>query len=332
MNDWRLTSALYRASRIENQASGEYRMIASWTRLSLVTTPEYTEACAALLLDTGCDGVQIDDTVVQLDESEDATLVPRAEPLITTYLDHTRPVAALREQLEALLAAREIPARVEVEPVADEDWATKWRENFPPLRIGAFLIVPSWEENTVTAEGEAISIRLDPGLAFGTGQHPTTRMCLELLGDHARAGQTLLDVGCGSGILSIAAAKLGLEVTGSDLDPFCVAATRDNARDNAAMVHVVQAAGTAWTQQHYDIVIANLMSALLISLAADLAAVTRPGGTLIVSGISEPRAAEVEAALQAAGFSTVESRLMDGEQRGDYVERWAAFVMIRRDA
>jgi ribosomal protein L11 methyltransferase len=116
-------------------------------------------------------------------------------------------------------------------------------------------------------------------------------------------------------------------VYASDLDRFCVDATRDNARANDAIAHIVQAAGLSWTTQRFDLVVANLMSALLIALASQLAEATREGGTLVVSGISAPRADDVEAALQAAGFSTLHKREQDGDQRGDYTERWTAFVM-----
>jgi ribosomal protein L11 methyltransferase len=160
-------------------------------------------------------------------------------------------------------------------------------------------------------------------------------LCLELLADELQRRQdapTLLDVGCGSGVLSIAAAKLGACVTASDLDPWCVAATRENTIANDVQVEVVQVANLDWVDEPFEIVIANLMSALLIGLAADLARATRDGGTLIVSGISSPRAGDVEAALNGAGFTTVLHGEEDGEQRGDFIERWAAFVLTKQPA
>jgi len=309
----------------------------TWTQWRLFTAPENTELCAQILLDAGCTGTQIDDCAVQFDESEDATIVAKTEAVVTGYLSSTGPNAEhiheFSERVQTELQSFGIEARLESEPIDDQDWSTNWRENFPPLHIGPFLIVLSWEEVDI---GDAIPIRLDPGLAFGTGQHPTTRLCLELLAEQLRqhqstpgGGPTLLDVGCGSGVLSIAAAKLGARVTASDLDPWCTRATKENAAANEVQVEVVQEANMDWVQDKFDIVIANLMSALLIGLANDLASATRENGTLIVSGISAPRAKEVEAALNAAGFSTVLHREEDGEQRGDYTERWAAFVMTK---
>lgn len=308
----------------------------TWTQWRLFTAPENTDLCAQILLDAGCTGTQIDDSSVQFDESEDATIVAKADACVTGYFSSTgsngEQTHEFAERVQFDLQRFGITARLESEPIDDQDWSTNWRENFPPLHIGPFLIVPSWEEVEI---GNAIPIRLDPGLAFGTGQHPTTRLCLELLAEELKQHQstpTLLDVGCGSGVLSIAAAKLGARVTASDLDPWCTRATKENAEANDVQVEVVQEADMDWVQDKFDIVIANLMSALLIGLAPDLAKATRDGGTLIVSGISSPRAKEVEEALNAAGFKTLQHREEDGEQRGDYTERWAAFVMTKQAA
>lgn len=301
--------------------------MASWTQLRLTTQPENTDTCSQFLLDAGCAGVQVEDTTVRFDESEDATLLPRSEATITGYLNDVEDITGIREQVEWRLRQAEIIAAIAVEPIADTDWSTTWRDNFPPLPIGPFLIVPPWHELDASSVEDHIVIRIDPGLAFGTGQHPTTKLCLELLAQHVQAGNTVFDVGCGSGILSIAAAKLGARVTASDLDHFCVTATQENAGANDADIEIVKAPGAAWNDRQYDIVVANLMSALLIQLAEELAQVARHGGLLIVSGISEPRADEVEAALQSAGFRTLEKHIEDGEQRGNYIERWVAFVL-----
>ncbi|HEX8834603.1 MAG TPA: 50S ribosomal protein L11 methyltransferase [Abditibacteriaceae bacterium] len=307
-----------------------------WVEVLVKVASEHSELGAQVLLENGCDGAQIDDTSVVLDESEDATLAPRAIAEIRSYLAPGADAEAVVVQVREALAGYGVEAEVSTRAIADEDWSTSWQQNFPPLHIGPFLIVPSWEE---VPENGAIPIRLDPGLAFGTGQHPTTHMCLELLGEHLGAASkdeevqksnrkiTVFDVGCGSGILSIAAAKLGAEVTGSDLDPFCTEATEENARVNNVQVKVVQEAGVDWIDEKFDLVVANLMSALLIQLAPQLSLAAKPGATLIVSGISSPRADDVEAALHAAGFSTLEKRERDGDHRGDFLEQWTAFKM-----
>ncbi len=300
----------------------------SWHLIRLTVAPEDSDVASNFLLDHGCEGVQIEDTAIVFDQSEDATLIRREQTTLTGY--RRDDATETPEDLAAHLTRADFESDVTIEAVASHDWANEWRENFPPLEIGRFLIVPSWED---APQSNKIPIELDPGLAFGTGQHPTTRMCLELLGELDLDGQKLLDVGCGSGILSIAAAKLGAAVVGSDLDEWCIAATQENAEKNNVEIEAKLVADLGWVTESYPFVIANLMSDLLIRLAPELARVTASGGTLVISGISAPRADEVEAALQNAGFATAIARQMDGESRdeGDesWTERWAAFVLTR---
>ena len=294
----------------------------SWHLIRLTVAPPDADVAANFLLEHGCEGVQIEDTAIVFDQSEDATLTPRERTILTGYRRDDAP-----EEAENLAALLPFEADFHLEAVASHDWANQWRENFPPLEIGRFLIVPSWENAPAS---DKIPIELDPGLAFGTGQHPTTRMCLELLGEQDLDEKRLLDVGCGSGILSLAAAKLGAIVTASDLDEWCIAATKENAEKNGVVVVTHLAAGVNWVVEPFPFVAANLMSDLLIRLAPALATVTQTGGTLVVSGISAPRANEVEAALNAVGFVTREARQMDGETRDEgWTERWAAFVFSR---
>jgi len=305
-------------------------MKSRWFSLRLEVTAQNADDASAWLHSLGAEGVQIEDTRILLDQSEDATLARRERPLVTGYFEIED-----ASQLEFLRAqANELPFEAEVhfEEMQTEDWATKWRENFPPLAIGPFLIVPTWEP--APPLGGQIELKLDPGLAFGTGQHPTTHLCLELLAGelHGKSGVSLLDVGCGSGILSIAAAKLGARVVASDLDLWCIEATQDNARLNGVegQIEAKLVADLDWVNAPFPYVIANLMSDLLIRLSLDLARVTQAGGTLIVSGISAPRADDVQEALEAAGFIMQEKRERDGETRGDgWTERWSAFVFRR---
>lgn len=297
---------------------------AVWTRVSAIVAREYSELASQAFLDAGCGGVQIEDTRLE-DRGEDAAFLETPEVIITSYIE--REDKTIEARVRASLTEYSVPATTEIEIIDAPDWSVSWRENFPVLHIGKFAIAPTWEE---FPEGDEMVIRLDPGLAFGTGQHPTTQMCLELLGEHAAElkNKTLLDVGCGSGVLSIAAARLGAKVWASDYDPHCVEATRENAALNNVEFEIFEAAGLDWFYQEADIVIANLMSDLLISLAPELARVTR--STLIVSGISSPRADDVQAALENAGFSRLAKREQDGEQRGEILERWTAFVFARK--
>ncbi len=295
-----------------------------WLLCRLTTSPDAAESGANWLLENGSEGVQIEDTQIRFDQSEDATLEASERVVVTGYVRGDENTG-----LELGKKCREsgLDAKLEIEAVEAKDWANEWKENFPPLEIGPFLVTPTWENLAPT---EKIVIRLDPGLAFGTGQHPTTHLCLELLSQTVKNGVRMLDVGCGSGILSVAAAKLGADVTASDLDPWCVEATLENAKLNEVAIEVHGDADLSWVRAPFPLVVANLMSDLLIRLAPELARVTQAGGTLVVSGISAPRAGEVEVELHRAGFQTEIKREMEGETRAEgdsqWTEKWAAFV------
>ena len=304
-----------------------------WTQWRARVPAEQSEITAQIMLDAGCEGVQIEDVDISPD-GEDAVISTRALATITGYAPDATPQSALSENILSGFERAGLDAELEREHLDANDWSHAWREHFPPLHIGDFWIVPSWEEPDLSWPRERI-LRLDPGLAFGTGQHPTTRLCLEFLSEQLPNLQqpSLLDVGCGSGILSLAAARLGAHVTGSDNDPWCARATSENAALNDAEIKVVQAANLDWATEPFDVVVANLMSNLLIQLAPELSRVTRPGGLLIVSGISQPRAEEVESALRSAGFQTLESRDGEGETRGDdnekFTEWWSGFLLMK---
>ncbi|MGH2489541.1 MAG: 50S ribosomal protein L11 methyltransferase [Candidatus Limnocylindria bacterium] len=196
----------------------------------------------------------------------------------------------------------------------DAAWATAWRDGYEPIRIGRLTMVPSWLE---PPRGADLVIRLDPGMAFGTGLHPTTRACLELLQGGEPMPAAVLDVGTGSGILALGALRLGAgRVIGYDIDPLAVEASMGNARANELGDRFEVRLGTLpeTAVERYHLVLANLVAAVLIDLGPRLAAHTVPGGILIASGIIESRDDEVEAALRAAGFDVV-----DWITEGDWV-------------
>jgi ribosomal protein L11 methyltransferase len=200
-----------------------------------------------------------------------------------------------------------------IRPVDDEDWTDAWKEHYVTQRVGRIVIVPSWIEEPL-ADGE-VRIRLDPGMAFGTGLHPTTRGCLAMLQELRPMPATALDVGCGSGILALAALAVGAErAVAIDTDPLAVEATRTNAARNgmADRIDVRPGSLPETPAERYPLVLANLVAALLVELAPHLAAHVEPGGTLLASGIIEPRADEVIVALTAAGVVVLERR-DDGE-------------------
>lgn len=203
---------------------------------------------------------------------------------------------------------------LQVREVDDAGWTDAWKEHYVPQRVGRVVIVPSWIDEPVAPD--EVRIRLDPGMAFGTGLHPTTRGCLSLLQELGPMPARVLDVGCGSGILALAALALGADrAVGLDTDPLAVDATRTNAERNGLGGRIEARAGTLAAEPEdapYPLVLANLVAAVLVELAERLASHLEPGGTLLASGIIVGRADEVVEALQSAGLRVV-ARRDDGE-------------------
>ena len=215
---------------------------------------------------------------------------------------------------------------LETRVVHEEDWAEAWKQHFPVMRVGRRLVIrPTWREHEPTADDVVIS--LDPGMAFGTGLHPTTRLCLALIEDLAGDGlldhASVLDVGCGSGILAIAAGLLGARpILGVDTDPLAVETTRTNARLNGLsdVIEVRTGSVPLADETAFDIVLANLIASLLVDLAVPLSNAVRPGGRLVASGIFRDREPDVRSAFEAAGLSIV-GRLTETD--------WVALVAER---
>ena len=201
-----------------------------------------------------------------------------------------------------------------VREVDDADWGDAWKAHYVPQRIGRLVIVPSWLAGEPIAPGE-VPIILDPGMAFGTGLHPTTRGCLELLQEISPMPPRILDVGIGSGILSIAALRLGARSAhGLDTDPVAVEAARQNAERNGLAERLTATTGTLppTSEERFPLVLANLVATVLVDLAPRLAAHMVPDGVVLASGIIEPRADEVIESMGAAGLA-VASRRDDDE-------------------
>ena len=209
--------------------------------------------------------------------------------------------------------------RIETQLMAEEEWANAWKKYYKPFRLGEhILIVPSWEE--VEAQPGDIRITLDPGMAFGTGTHETTSMCLTMLEQLVKPGQTILDIGCGSGILGIAAAKLGAgRVIGSDLDPNAVLVARENAAENGVseIVEIHQGDLTdipVLQNVQADVIVANIIADVIIGLAPKATAFLKKGGRFIASGIIRERRDDVAAAITEAGY-----RIERIEEKGSWV-------------
>ena len=227
--------------------------------------------------------------------------------------------AAGPEAILALAGALQLPAAsIRAERIADRVWEREWLKDFHAMRFGRRLwVVPNHEP--APAGADSVMVRLDPGLAFGTGTHPSTALCLTWLDSRLGAGDRVIDYGCGSGVLGVAAAKLGArEVHAFDIDPQALIATRDNAAANevTACVQVHEAAGSL--PQQVDIVMANILAGTLVELAPALCGHLRPGGQIVLAGILKQQVHEVR-----AGFARFIDLAIFGERDG-----WSALAGV----
>ena len=294
-----------------------------YLELSLAVRPEAVEAAAEILRRHVPSGVSIEPPYEAIDEDGGVSLDGAAPVRLRAWLANDASardtVRTVRRALRDLDSAIERPLRTRT--VRDEAWAESWKRHFPVLRIGLIVVRPSWRAYRPRV-GDVV-IDLDPGMAFGTGQHETTRMCLLALEERIMHGMKVLDAGCGSGILSIAAARLGAgRVDAIDIDPIAVRATKENAARNGVQ-RIVQAAegslGEAWpfaapAAGRYDLVLANLSSRLVQELAAPIVDALRPGGVALVSGLIAEHEASCREAIVSAGGEAIEAR-EDGEWR-----------------
>ena len=294
-----------------------------WVELSVDAPPEYAEPISEIFHRYGEGGVAIEQPGGFNPDEGESPPVPAAVE-IKTYLPMDATTRDRRERIGAgvrLIARMAAVSELRERVVSEDDWRDSWKEFFHPLRIGRGIVIcPTWRE-CETRPGDAV-VRLDPGMAFGTGHHPTTRMCLELLERTVSAGDAVLDFGCGSGILSIAAAKLGAaRAVGFEIDAAAVRAARANVEANGVSDRVEIVRGTLPSAKaaarSFDLALANISARVVADMAAHLADCLAQGGTLIASGIIESRLDEATAALKSAG-ATVREREMDGD--------WAALV------
>ena len=191
----------------------------------------------------------------------------------------------------------------------DRDWQAEWKATIAPVRAGSIVVVPTWLADSHRPREGDLTLVLDPGRAFGSGHHATTTMCLELLDAEELDGVQVADVGCGSGILGIAAARRGAHVVGVDIDPEAVATARENAARNGVVVDA-RVGSVGALPSPAEVVVANLVTDVVVALAGELAAACR--GTLIVSGIAAERRARAAEALAACGVRIFEERERDG--------------------
>lgn len=295
--------------------------MAQWLEFSVDADREAVEAISELFTRYGWNqGVAIEEPIIP-HEDEDKYELDLSKPVtIRTWV----PVSPQAEAAQAEMAQHlwhlgriRFVSALRAEVKDDEEWANAWKEHYQVLRVGRRMVIqPSWREHA--AEWDDVVIVLDPGMAFGTGLHPTTRLCLAALEDRVREGMSVLDLGTGSGVLAIGAAKLGAgKVLAVDNDDIAVQATGQNVALNPEVAGVITAAdGTieAVGEEQFDLIVANIIARVIIEVAAPLAAALKPDGILIASGIIAERADEVALALAAVGFHHYERRV-----EGDWV-------------
>ena len=230
----------------------------------------------------------------------------RTHSLIHVYIKQEKDALECVEFIKARLDAEGIEYETSIVGVNEEDWANNWKQYYHTQRIGKRIVVtPSWEEYTPT--GDDVQMRLDPGMAFGTGTHDTTRLCLELLEECVTPTTRILDVGTGSGILSVGGVLLGApSALGVDIDPVAVKVANENAQINEVSDKTEFVCGDLTDKVHgqFEIVTANIVADIIIRLLSTVKNYLLKGGVLIVSGIIDTRADEVENACHEAGFTT----------------------------
>jgi ribosomal protein L11 methyltransferase len=279
----------------------------TWLEIAVPAHAEAVEAVSEILSRVGYNGIAIE---VPLERGHGADHTVKAYVVDDAHA--FAKVSDVRDALGHLQAFGLGPiGDLIARRVDDEDWLESWKAEFVPIRIGAFLVRPTWSK---AVAGDAVELVLDPGMAFGTGLHPTTQQCLEALSTLSLEGRSVLDVGTGSGILAIAAAKRGASpVVAVDTDALAVDAARENAVRNGVAIPVA-AGSAADVPGRFELVVANIVSPVLQRIAPDLAARLSGDGTLLVAGISAP----AEAATRAA-FAQLRLSVLDRTARDDWV-------------
>ena len=293
-----------------------------WTDIRITVPQQYAETAEAIATMVSNGGIYIED---YSDLEQQAWEIAHVDLIEQELLDKPRDIVIVHMSLapdenpaEVLPLFRErldaagVPYTLDTAGVQQEDWQNAWKKYYHAMDIGSRLaIVPGWE----SYDTDRIRITMDPGLAFGTGTHETTALCLELLDSLVQGGERVLDVGTGSGILAIAALKLGArEADGVDIDPMCVRTAGENAERNGVdgRFRVLVGDLSDKAEGVYDIITANIVAAAILSLAPAVPALMAPGAKFICSGIIDERKGEVLAGLQASGLRPVEIK----EKRG----------------
>ncbi len=280
----------------------------SWTEVVIELAREHAEALSDALMEAGALSVSVEDADEGTEDEKPLFGEPGMEPTEAAW-DHSRVVALTDADADQLAIVTEAAQAINLavvpafttRKVEDADWVRLTQSQFEPIHIGTNIwVVPSWH---VAPDPNGLILELDPGLAFGTGSHPTTRLCMEWLEAHPAPGKSVLDYGCGSGILAMVAKKLGAQdVAGVDIDPQAIESARANAERNHCEIdfYLPDTFATSGNERHaggkFDIVVANILSSPLKLMAPMLAGRVAAGGSLVLSGVLARQAEEVAAA------------------------------------
>lgn len=299
-----------------------------WDKYTIDTTTEAEDFISMMLSENGIEGIEIEDNVPLTKEETGEMFIdfpPELPPdegksKVSFYLeageDHTETLKAVRIGLEQLRSMVEIGSGdITSSQTEDIDWINNWKQFFQSFYIDDILIKPTWEPLKEEDKNKFL-IEIDPGISFGTGKHETTQLCIRQIRKYLKEGGRVLDVGCGSGILSIAALKLGAgSVVGTDVDGDCITSTHENMTVN----HLAENSGEFYVGNliddkafqkkigtGYDLVVANILADIIIPMAPALYQCTKEQGVLITSGIIDFKENEVKEALEQAGFEILE--------------------------
>ncbi len=268
----------------------------NWAQLTIKATKATADAASEILCAAGCGGTSVTEA------SKNALLVTgyvardgRAEKAIETTIRKLAECGSFGLDLSQ--------ADLTVTDVADDDWGLSWRKFYKPLRVGKIVVKPTWEP--FEANEEDVVVNVDPAMAFGTGNHPTTRLCLEVLQGVVKDGDRVADIGTGSGILAITCALLGADtVDATDIEPLAVKTAEENF-DAAGLSGKITCAASDTPMSlegEYDLVVANIIAAVILQISEGLVAETKPGGLLLVSGIIHHMANRVRTKLESLGM------------------------------
>jgi len=303
-----------------------------WLELTVQVHPEAVESVSELLRRYSSDGVVIEEPFELTDDGQDYRVLYGQPVKIHAYVPMDGKEEIARQQIEQGLwhlssIGAHFVGELQTRVVDEEDWANAWKDYYHVTHIGRRLVIrPSWRD--YTPNEHEVAVTLDPGMAFGTGVHPTTRMCLEQVEQRVQAGMRVLDVGTGSGILALAAAKLGAHhVDAIDNSSVAVESAIANVAMNdledcvKVVLGVLDEVGAERLAGRYDLVLANILAHIIGSIAPHLARVLAPQGLLVVSGIIETRRHEAEGPLLESGLALVEEVKIDD---------WLALVYAKR--